>query len=859
MAIKPPTPPKDPRVESRSAGIGSSPRSAARATGPAPETATGKFLASLHLLARNRRMYQKDHPKVEESLFAAERSLREAVGPAPSLGVRLESGTMYFRGRALDDPRGELRAFADELIRRGISALTFRPSAHSGELMAFLELVDTVPPAAAGAYVASSGARAPWADRLAQRRISGIGVNEPVPDARPDPLLPRILAAVLQQRSQAAAEPRAAQEAPAEERILGALKLLDGLARTLPSGSAESPDSAVIAAQYMDSAFAAAERGSILLLSREMNRSPLQGGETHETYFARLAEELALSETVEQFRGGRLRPSEVRKLATRIGRQISDMENAHPQVLVPLARLAGEGGAAEFESQFWAALEPEEISRLLRSAESWCVPPSILHGVLNCADTTPALREARGALLAYSKGLEAQEGEIRKATVAGLSDLGEMLLHYWPEQLPEEFGQRVLAALVAERNPSIAALLVVVVERMADAALRKGRFAEFESVLKALEGAPRGLEHLSLLERRLCEGERFELLLAGALAHRPLESGVVRILGRKPEPVVDALTAVLAGGGGEGEAAPLSALPAMVRLLKALGEPAIELLAQRVHEKRLGRATAAVKLLAAVRPQRLVELLPEALPNWDWSVQDLAISEFARQRVNGLPEALLAALPRAHLYVVPMMLDLLGLEGDPAAVPAIFEIAAGQNERLKDVFIRIKAIEALGRLRAPEAAPLLRAILRTRNGLSYAEPAGLRTAAEEALQAIEGGMTRSRLQEQLEAAANMAGAARPRRYPRYPLDSPLNARIEGKRPMTAMVRTISLGGACLESNRGLQMGDAFPMEIKSGLRSINAMAVVRSVLPNGTGVEFVHMGQEDREKLRKLLRGLQQD
>jgi len=37
------------------------------------------------------------------------------------------------------------------------------------------------------------------------------------------------------------------------------------------------------------------------------------------------------------------------------------------------------------------------------------------------------------------------------------------------------------------------------------------------------------------------------------------------------------------------------------------------------------------------------------------------------------------------------------------------------------------------------------------------------------------------------------------------------------------------------------------------------MAVVRNVLPNGTGVEFVHMGQEDREKLRRLLKSLQDE
>jgi len=120
-------------------------------------------------------------------------------------------------------------------------------------------------------------------------------------------------------------------------------------------------------------------------------------------------------------------------------------------------------------------------------------------------------------------------------------------------------------------------------------------------------------------------------------------------------------------------------------------------------------------------------------------------------------------------------------------------------------------------------------------------------------------MPRSRLLEQLDAAASSGGAARPRRYPRFPLDSPLSARIEGKRPMSVQVSTISLGGACIASTRQLAIGDAFPMEIKSGLRTINAMAVVRNVLPNGTGVEFVHMGQEDREKLRKLLRGLKEE
>jgi hypothetical protein len=818
----------------------------------AAEAAAGRFLVSLHMLARTRRIYHKDHPKIEESLFAAERTLRDALSPAGPLAVRLQGGAMYLRDRPLDDPRGELRAFADELVRRGISALSFRSETHAGELMAFVEMFEAPAPAAPAAESPA------WSERLAQRRVSGIRVNESVADGRPGALLPRILAAVLGHRAQlSGGEPESAGPAPLETRVLSTLKLLDGLARVLPSATDSSADPARIAGRELEGVLAAADRSSVLLLAEEMDRRPPQSGETLVIYFGRLAEEVALYQALAEYRAGRLRPAEVRHLAAEAGRQIGEMEGAHPVALAPLSRWATERGAAEFEAQFWAELSPEEISNLVRSADAWTVPAPILRMILEGATTSPALREARAALVALSKGLESQESSVRQTTAATLADLGDLLTHYWPDQLPEDFGQRIVSALVAERNPAVAALLVGVTEQMADAALHKSRFCEYEALLQAFEKAPRGIEHLGLLQRRLTEGERWEMLIRGALAHRPLDAALVRILSRAPDPLVDWLCACLGGSGAaEAGAAPLEALPAMVRLVRTIGDPALDSLARRVFDRRIGRATASVKLLAAVRPQRLLALLEQALPGWDWSVQDLAVSELSRQRLSGLAEAMLAVLPRAHVYVVPMIVDLLGMEGDPIAVPQLMEIAAAENERLRDVFLRIKAVEALGRLQAPEAAPLLRAILRSRNGLSYAEPAGLRAAAQEALDNIEGHVGQARLRKELEAAALTAGAARPRRYPRFSLGSPLTARIDGPRPATARVRVLSLGGACLESSRHLKVGDSFPVEIKSGLRSIQAMAVVRNVLSSGSGVEFVHMKQEDREKLRKLIRGL---
>jgi len=196
------------------------------------------------------------------------------------------------------------------------------------------------------------------------------------------------------------------------------------------------------------------------------------------------------------------------------------------------------------------------------------------------------------------------------------------------------------------------------------------------------------------------------------------------------------------------------------------------------------------------------------------------------------------------------------------------EMASGQAQQARDVFVRIKAVEALGRMRVPDAADLLRTILRQRNGLTYTEPAGLRAAAEDALALIENRPSSGRVRTHQQATEKASVSfTRPRRYMRIPLDSPLAARIvpsergavaaesvaHAGRAAAARVKTISLGGAFVESKERLSVGDSFGLEIRSGLRRINGTAVVRNTAPGGGGVEFVHMKQEDREKLRQLV------
>ncbi len=388
-------------------------------------------------------------------------------------------------------------------------------------------------------------------------------------------------------------------------------------------------------------------------------------------------------------------------------------------------------------------------------------------------------------------------------------------------------------------------------------ALARGECAELEAILKEIDNPPAESDDLRLasLARKIVASEEWLLLVDLALANRALDPALPRLLRRDPERLLERLRLLLTSSAGS------SSLPAMARLVRATGEPVLGALETHLLEPRRLRVAAAIKLLSAADPSRLIAALPRSFSSWDWSLQDLAVTELARQSVPAfrlqVAQTFLGILREAHLLVMPGMIDQIGLYGDAAAVTRLMEIATGEVERLSDVFIRIKAIEALGRMKAASAAPLLRNLVRNRSGLTYVEPAGLRSAAEEALALIEdrAGSLSLRTGPRTPTGSTTP-FAQPRRYLRIVLDDPLEAKLEGPRTQAVRVRSIALGGALLESSAPFSVGESLRIEIHAGFDKIRATAVVRSVSGKGCGVEFVHMSQEDREKLRRRINKL---
>jgi hypothetical protein len=428
-----------------------------------------------------------------------------------------------------------------------------------------------------------------------------------------------------------------------------------------------------------------------------------------------------------------------------------------------------------------------------------------------------------------------------------------LLPRLWPHPQLADLGVNLVAALAKESSPAAGVLLATATETLARLALERHCYAEFEHILEKLESLPaNSSEPIQPLARRLFEPQYWLPLVDAALANRPLDPALPRLLQRDPARLLDRLGLLLASPESAG------ALPAMARLVRATDETVLRALETDISGTRRQRIATGIKLLSAASPERLAAALPRVLAGWDWNLQDLAVTELARNPHPGLRRQVahifLDLLNDAHLHVVPGMIDLIALAQEDSAVPRLTEMATGEMNGAQDTFIRIKAIEALGRLRATVAAPRLRELAAKRSGLTYAYPAGLRSAAEEALELLEDGPGSARLLAAAQSGEKPSTPfSRPRRYRRVPLPSPLPASIEGPHSAPARVRAIALGGALVETGSRLAIGDSMQIEIHSGLGRIRSTAVVRNSNPEGYGIEFVHMEQEDREKLRRRL------
>jgi hypothetical protein len=840
-----------------------------------------RALLNFHLLLRSQRLYESDHPQRIAALGLAYDSLQSVLERQK---LELHVVRDGLASPALDntlvpDATGEMLALSSALRQAGIKRISFLPKVRLQEVDILAELVKvslmTMGQVATGQSSAktsdneAAGTRDVWwIKSFAEREVEGILVNTQV-DRKVDTLLTSLIATLV---AYGGHSPRVDSEnvrLPGFDDLIATLKLLAHITVPLEPASELSPEAG---ARAIHEAMEEASHDTVRLLLSAISQYSPEEGELPQFYVKRLAESLIFEYLLAEFAAGSLTPVSVRPTFDRLGEVLvaagkflnapgPGKQAPSPSMMASslAATWAAESYREKLVTRFWLELPPREKSMVLRGPDLWSVPVLALRQTLgNLADAgaDAPRREARHIVLNYARRLEHEDSHARQAVAAGLNVLLPIVESLWPNQLPEDLSKVALTALAIEREPQTAAALATFIESLSHIAVVRGDYEGFEAMLLALEQPSREFDHAnpSALAKRIFTQERVFLLVDAGLAHRALDPVLPRLLERDPDKLLDRLTFLLS----EDRA---SFLPAMARLIRTIGVPVLTILETRLYEARPLRVTAAIKLLAAADPDRLLRGLTRALASWEWNMQDLAVSELSRPA--NAPTAQTAAavfssvLINAHPLVVPMMIDQIGLSGERSAIPQLMEIAAGEHTTLRDQFVRIKAIEALGRLRATESMQLLQLLAERRSGIAFAEPSGLRAAAHDALALIEDRATSASARATFEAPnAHGLVYAVPRRYTRVPLDAPLRAQVSAKAAgaSLARVKSISLGGAYLESSKSLSVGESVQLEVRSGLgKKIHCTAIVRNSTPGGNGVEFVHMNDEDRTKLRKLV------
>jgi PilZ domain len=579
-----------------------------------------------------------------------------------------------------------------------------------------------------------------------------------------------------------------------------------------------------------------------------------------EDMLLKMAEDLAIRFALDRFERGEVRVNAVRQLLDRMGHELETLRKMlrEREDRMAKAGLAVESHADLLDRQFWAAVPESGKRAVLTSPEAWCIPPRNVQQYVEELLGRGESEKAADVLLKYASCVRNKDPEARKKAAIGLSQLAGLYSKAASQRLQDAVKQ-IGQQMAAEKDPELQTLLSAAFVRLSQECASRRYYRAMQQVLDSLadleEQRPTWVENLrprTGIENRLPE------FLDEALSAEALPEGFVGVLMRLPEASAEQLAIRL------GRVAKRSERESIVQIAQEVGGPCKRTLTEILKAEPPAKAATVVGLLSRVDAKSVEEVLPLRLGSSTRVFHDAVVRQLS---TGGAPERgrILAnsieALDRA---AVPLAIDEMGMCGDPELAERLVAIAEGELLANGPDFLRVKAIEALGRLRAPLAEEHLRRFVEARKTFGWTYPEEIRIAAAQALMKIDPEWMKqfvphSGLDPQILALAPLdpipdRDIVRYRRYRRVRLPRSVPVVITSARgKYSSGISVLSLEGGLLSGDIQLAVGTEATLKIPAGIRSINMQAVVRYVRSHQAGFEMVGMGLEDRAKLRRLL------
>jgi hypothetical protein len=577
-----------------------------------------------------------------------------------------------------------------------------------------------------------------------------------------------------------------------------------------------------------------------------------------------LGERVATRFALERYERGDMRINAVLELLGRLRREINSLR----QILQRRGEKTGRAGpevdahADILDRQFWSALPEKAKRKILSSPEAYAVPPRNIRQFVEELLARGDAESARGILQNYAQCAHAEEVEARRKVAAGLTDLVDLysrthdsLLKFTLHHLGDALGREV--------NADLQTLLGAAFVRFSHESTGRRRYPAIHEALVAMEALEQHQPELAQpLWPRVKAGITLPDFIEEALQVPAFPEGFLEVLRHMPGPAVDLIAARTPRCSHRVE------WEHLLEVVRGVGPEAVAYLRKSVESRPAAEAASKIGLLCRLDPQAAQELLPLRLRDWDQATHDRVVRQLANSLAPERGKLLDKVFDLLAPAVWPEAIDELGICGDPDVAPRLIAIVDKETRESREPYLQLKAIEALGRLREPRAAPFLRLLAEAKRLGRWRYHRELRITALQALQKINPDWAKGFLPSSGLTDAELAlGPLDPepeslwqhhRRYLRVNLPHPLSGAIhtaKGTHPMA--VNQLSLGNGSARTQCHVKPGYTASLEFQSAGDRIRTEVLAREGRPQELTFELVRIEFEDRYHLRRALLGLQ--
>jgi hypothetical protein len=571
----------------------------------------------------------------------------------------------------------------------------------------------------------------------------------------------------------------------------------------------------------------------------------------------KLAEHVAIRFALDSYERGELRVNAVKQLLDRMNSEIEALRKilGTQEQMMASAGLSVQSHVELLDQEFWEQVPEENKKEVLTSDEAWCVPPRNIRVYLEDMLRRGELKTVNEVLLKYATCISMEAPEARRTTAIGLSDLAELYGSGDGSALMDAI-RRTGNQLAVEREPELQMLVSATFVRLSQEAAAKRCYAAVHQALASLEsietqrpGSTQALRPRTGVEERIPE------FVEEALRSGQLPDGMAEILALMPQATLQYLTNRFGHCGFRDDCELLG------DMARGLGEDATNRLIETLQVAPANEAAEVVGLLSQLDPDSVERHLPARLEQWPRTAHDRIVRQLSSVPAEQRVRLLLALYDFLDVMIRPLAIDELGMAGRPECIAKLMRLADDEGA---SGYIRVKAVEALGRLRAVPALNVLQRILDAKQLWRWAHPSELRIAAAQALLLMDPSLGADKLAtsgldpkdlalEPSDPEPNST-VVRQRRYARLKLARNIVMMTTNLRDNFKLsIPELNLGGGIGAGERHLAPGSMLTLKFTQGVRHIKAQAIVRGARPQAMAFEFVDMDLEERARLRKLL------